>query len=233
MSDNLTLAQILSGAQLGRIPTDTELKTVLTGRSSDEALHNRRRIRMECQRIAELAEEGFTVRRDDLTEATMARFAEFSRYKSDRAAALDPAGEAAKVPQGGCPASDQQRAHDGRIRTSVRRALQGLLHRAADGEDISESEVKALVVREEVSDAQLAAFRGQLTGAIAEVRTLRGDIEQRDGRHAREQNAEDLADRRVADLMHAGVLDDQERSDHAEGTTDPYELAALVPRRSS
>jgi hypothetical protein len=100
--------------------------------------------------------------------------------------------------------------------------------RAARGEEIGEEDLKPLAVRDEVTDKQLAGFRARVLTAAADVRKRRGDVDQRDGRQARADDAEYAAGKYVSELLAENVVDAPRSNDDLP--SDPRALADLIGR---
>lgn len=235
MSDQMTLRGLLERTVgTGEAPTEAEIKEVITGRSEREMHQNRDGVLRAARKIAALANDGLSVRAEDLAEATMLSYGRTSRRASDKAASTTPTELAATWSRSQPSVKDK----DGHRRyladcKAAREQLAELLNRAAEGEKITDADVRAMTVKEEVTDAEYDRFRAEVLRAAEQIRAYRGDLLKRDGRHARTRNARDVAEKYTDQLYAAGVLDAPQPLDPAEGITDPAELAALVLQRPS
>lgn len=202
--------------------TDAQIQEASpSGHSARETQENRRQLKLGLARIASAVDAGQWGRADDLVDGL--------KFDLDPAAQKEVATEAvSKMDRLKPLPSKQARQAAAQHHTEVKAQLDAMLDRVAKGDVITEAEIKALPVAENVTDAQLDAFKDQLRGAFGDVRRRRGDLDQRDGRHEREADAAYSADKHVRELLAQGVVTVPSRDQ--DGTDDPRELAALIGR---
>lgn len=198
---------IIKRARQGHEPNRAELEDAI--RVHDDRLGSAHAQRIElrkiCRRIVEQVEDGQLAHADDITEGALFRFdPEAQKAGADAGAA---AREGTR--QGFVSVQSQQRRS--KAYQAARQQIGDLLAKAAEGKDVTEDEIKALRIADEVSDAELAGFRKQLNAALTDVRERRGDLEQRDGRHQRMRDAAFARDRHAQELASVGVVVDQPR----------------------
>lgn len=217
---NDLIACALSG---GERPSDVEIREATpTAGNAHDSQNLRRKTKILLIKIGEAAAEGQRAKADDLV--------------SDLLFEVDPAAQKAtkdeltdKIDRMTPTPSTQARQAAGQIRGAAKAQIQGLLDKAAQGGEVSDDEINALAVAEDVSDAQLGLFKVELRAAVEDVRTRRGDLEQRDGRAQREQDAGYAANRHLSELMSEGVVT-APGQDWESLPNDPAQLADLIGR---
>jgi hypothetical protein len=212
------LDRLIEAAKAGRRPTNEQVREAAPlGRSVAESNRNRRQLLSLAVKVAEAAQDGQAAEVDDLVDTIAFTFDK----KAKRAAADELAG---KLDGAGF----RQRQPQGRARLDAEAKISDLLDRAAEGREVTDEQITNLPIRESVTDAELAAFRGQLRTAIGDVAKRRGAANQRDGRHQRARDAEFAAAKYASELVAADVVDGAGSSDSDNLSRDPRELAGLI-----